>query len=78
MESDPLLIRTEQKLRKQADKLFILADSSKIGTRSNFIFSQLRDVDTLITDDKADEKAVAMFESEGIDVITVSERVETS
>ena len=78
MESDPLLIRTEQKLRKQADKLVILADSSKIGTRSNFIFSQLQDVDTLITDDKVDEKAVAMFESEGIDVITVSEKAETA
>jgi DeoR family ulaG and ulaABCDEF operon transcriptional repressor len=72
MESDPLLIRTEQKLRKQADKLVILADSSKIGTRSNFIFSQLADVDTLITDDKADEKAVAMFENKGIEVITVT------
>ncbi|MEQ8954345.1 MAG: DeoR family transcriptional regulator, partial [Gammaproteobacteria bacterium] len=77
MESDPLLIRTEQKLRKQADKLVILADSSKIGARSNFIFSQLQDVDTLITDDKADEKAVAMFEREGIDVIIVEEETES-
>lgn len=77
MESDPLLIRTEQKLRKQADKLVILADSSKIGARSNFIFSQLQDVDTLITDDKADEKAVAMFEREGIDVIIVEEKTES-
>lgn len=78
MESDPLLIRTEQKLRKQADRLVILADSSKIGVRSNFIFSQLQDVDTLITDDKADEKAVAMFEHEGIDVIIVQEEAEGS
>lgn len=78
MESDPLLIRTEQKLRKQADKLVILADSSKIGARSNFIFSQLQDVDTLITDERADEKAVAMFEHEGIDVIIVEEEAVTS
>lgn len=73
MESDPLLIRAEQKLRKQADKLVILADSSKIGARSNFIFSPLQDVDILITDHKADEKAIALFESEGIEVIIADE-----
>ena len=41
MESDPLLIRSEQKLRKQSDQLIILADSSKLGKRSNLIFSRL-------------------------------------
>lgn len=71
MESDPLLIRGEQKLRKQADTLIILADSSKIGARSNFIFSKLEDVDMLITDDKADERAIAMFEREGIKVVMI-------
>jgi len=73
MESDPLLIRAEQKLRKQAEKLVILADSSKIGARSNFIFSTLDDVDILITDNKADDKAVALFESEGIEVIIAND-----
>jgi len=53
MESDPLLIRSEQKLRKQTEKLIILADSTKIGRRSNFIFCTLADVDTIITDSKA-------------------------
>lgn len=73
MESDPLLIRTEQKLRKQADKLVILADSSKIGARSNFIFSPLEDIDILITDKRADTKAIALFEREEIEVIIVDE-----
>jgi len=71
MESDPLLIRAEQKLRKQAEKLVILADSSKIGARSNFIFSPLQDIDILITDKKADDKSVALFEREGVEVIIV-------
>ena len=71
MESDPLLIRAEQKLRKQAEKLVILADSSKISARSNFIFCPLEDVDILITDDTADDKAIALFEQEGIEVIIV-------
>ena len=71
MESDPLLIRSEQKLRKQTEKLIILADSTKIGRRSNFIFCTLADVDTIITDSKADPKAIASFERKGIEVIVV-------
>lgn len=71
MESDPLLIRAEQKLRKQADKLIVLADSSKLGQRSNFIFSPLSDVDVLITDSNADPEIVSMFEDQGIEVLIV-------
>jgi len=71
MESDPLLIRAEQKLRKQADKLIVLADSSKLGKRSNFIFSPLSEVDVLITDSNADADLVRQFEEQGIEVIIV-------
>ena len=71
MESDPLLIRAEQKLRKQADKLIVLADSSKLGKRSNFIFSPLSEVDVLITDSNADPDMVRRFEAQGIEVIIV-------
>lgn len=71
MESDPLLIRAEQKLRKQADKLIVLADSSKLGKRSNFIFSPLSGVDVLITDSNADPEMVRQFEAHGIEVIIV-------
>ena len=73
MESDPLLIRAEQKLRKQSEKLVILADSSKLGARSNFIFCPLEEVDILITDKQADDKAIAQFEREGIEVIIVDD-----
>lgn len=69
MESDPLLIRAEQKLMKQADRLFILADSSKLGKRSNFILCPLDDIDTLITDSKAEDKYIRLFEEHGINVI---------
>ncbi|RDV25444.1 DeoR/GlpR transcriptional regulator [Alteromonas aestuariivivens] len=71
MESDPLLIRSEQKLKKQTDKLVILADSSKIGQRSNFIFCPLSEVDILITDSKADPELVKYFESHDIEVLIV-------
>lgn len=71
MESDPLLIRSEQKLKKQTEKLVILADSSKLGKRSNFVFCPLSDVDILITDSKADPELIKYFEKHDIEVIVV-------
>jgi len=71
MESDPLLIRAEQKLARQADELVILADSSKLGKRSNFIFESLDKVDTLITDSGASEPMLALFRHHGLQVILV-------
>ena len=71
MESDPLLIRSEQKLRKQADQLVILADSSKLGKRSNLIFSSLEEVDIIITDSRAPKFMIKLFEQKGITVFTV-------
>jgi DeoR family ulaG and ulaABCDEF operon transcriptional repressor len=70
-ESDPLLIRAEQKLRKQADKLIVLADSSKLGERSNLVFCPLSDVDVLITDSNADAEIVDQFEAQGVEIVIV-------
>ena len=71
-ESDPLLIRAEHKLKKQSDKLIVLADSSKLGKRANFIFTPLSDVDVLITDSNADPEIVRQFEAQGVEVIMVA------
>jgi len=71
METDPMLVLSEQKLLKQADKLYVLADSSKIGKRSSLILCSLNEVDVLITDDKADPKYMKIFEEHGIQVLTV-------
>ncbi|WP_418258798.1 DeoR/GlpR family DNA-binding transcription regulator [Haliea sp. E17] len=71
MESDPLLIRSEQKLQRQSDELVILADSSKLGRRSNLIFTPLENVDVLITDSRAPEKMIALLEGAGIEVLIV-------
>ena len=68
-ESDPLLIRAEQKLRKQADQLIVLADSSKLGRQEKFIFCPLDDVDVLVTDYEADPDFVAELEAMGIKVL---------
>ena len=71
-ESDPLLIRAEHKLKRQSEKMIVLADSSKLGKRSNFIFTPLSEVDVLITDSDADPDIVRQFEAQGVEVITVA------
>jgi len=77
-ESDPLLIRAEHKLKKQSDKLIVLADSSKLGKRANFIFTPLSEVDVLITDSNADPDIVREFEAQGVEVIMVAAVAEES
>ena len=72
MESDPLLVRAIQKLMKQADRLVVLVDSSKLGKRSNLILSGLDKIDVVITDDGADSKYLKLFEAQGIEVIVVA------
>jgi DeoR family ulaG and ulaABCDEF operon transcriptional repressor len=69
MESDPLLVRAELKLKKQADKLVVLADSSKIGARSNMIVCPLDEVDMLITDSGISAANRALFERAGVEVV---------
>jgi len=71
METDPLLILAEQKLRKRAEKLIVLADSSKIGVKGNLIFSPLSEVDMVITDSHADKTILTYFEQQGIEVVVV-------
>jgi DeoR family ulaG and ulaABCDEF operon transcriptional repressor len=76
MESDPLLIRSEQKLMHQADQLVILADSSKFGKRSNFILCGLDRVDILITDRGADESHLNLFRKNNIEIIIADESLD--
>lgn len=71
MEADPLLIRAEQKLWRQSEKLIVLADSTKLGKTSNFIFTPLQDVSTLITDSDADTAIVQTIERAGVEVVVV-------
>lgn len=71
MESDPLLIQAEQKLRAQAEQLVVLADSSKIGARAELQFCALEAVDILITDTGIDQASLRLFADAGIETIVV-------
>ena len=72
LESDPLLVRAEIKLIKQAEELIVLVDSSKfVSKRAGLIVCPLSRVRTLITDDGASDETVEALRAQGIEVIIV-------
>jgi DeoR family transcriptional regulator, ulaG and ulaABCDEF operon transcriptional repressor len=72
LESDPLLVRAEIKLIKQAEELIVLVDSSKFSSkRAGLIVCPLSRVRTVITDDGVSGETVEMLQGQGIEVIVV-------
>jgi len=71
MEGDPLLIQAEQKLIGQAEELIVLVDSSKFDQRSSLVLCPLERIDTIITDDRIDDRTAAMLESADVTLIVV-------
>ena len=69
MESDPLVVQSEQKLMGQADELVVLADASKFKRRSSLLICSLERIDVLITDSRIDDASVNMLEAADVRVI---------
>ena len=69
MEADPLVIQAEQKLIGQAEEVVILADSSKFELRSSLSLCPLSRVDTVITDDRIEDRHAAMLEAADVRLI---------
>jgi DeoR/GlpR family transcriptional regulator of sugar metabolism len=65
-------IYVKRAMIKAASKVFLLADSTKIGRTSFSALGDIELVDTLITDDKIAEAHVADFRSRGIEVLIAS------
>lgn len=72
MESDSLIIQSEQRLMRQADELVVLVDSTKFKSRSNLILCPLDRVTTIITDDGIEEADRRMVEGAGINLIVAA------
>lgn len=72
IEADPLIARAEAKLLRRADRLIVLADSSKFETRGAIAVAPLSRVSAVITDDGAPKAALAMLREAGIDVRVVA------
>jgi DeoR family ulaG and ulaABCDEF operon transcriptional repressor len=71
IEGDPLIARAEAKLLKRAEKLVVLADSSKFASRGSLVVCPLSRIDTLITDADAPATALEMLRDAGVAIIIV-------
>jgi len=71
IEGDPLIARAEAKMLKRADRLVVLADSSKFQIKGSLVVCPLSRVHTLITDSGAPEQGLQMLRDAGARTIVV-------
>lgn len=72
LESDPLLVRAEIQLLKQADEVVALVDSSKFRSRqAGLIICPLARIARLVTDRGVDAQSLEMLQAQGVEVIVV-------
>src|SRR5215475_11291789 len=69
MQTDPLLIRAEQKLLRQAETVVVVTDSSKFRNRGSLILCPLERIHAIITDDGIETATHKMLTDAGIKVI---------
>ena len=71
IEGDPLIARAVAKLLKRADRLIVLADSSKFQVKGSLVVCPLARVHTFITDSGASEPSLQMLKDAGVETIVV-------
>jgi DeoR family ulaG and ulaABCDEF operon transcriptional repressor len=69
VEADPLVARAEAKLLSRADRLIVLADSTKFEPKGSLVVCPLSRVSMLVTDDGVSEAAMTMMENAGLAVM---------
>ena len=74
IESDPLIARAEAKLLSRAEKLVVLADSSKFEARGNMVVCPLNRVSIVVTDAGAPRHMVDHLRSVGVEVLIAEGR----
>jgi DeoR family transcriptional regulator, ulaG and ulaABCDEF operon transcriptional repressor len=73
IEGDPLVARAETKLLKRAEKLIVLADSSKFVSRGSLVVCPLSRIDILITDANAPQEALDMLREAGVETMIAAD-----
>ncbi len=73
IEGDALIARAEAKLLSRADKLVVIADSSKFESRGSMVVCQLSRVHTLVTDDAAPPHMIEHLQSLGVNVVIAAQ-----
>ena len=78
IEGDPLIARAETKLLKRADRLVVLADSSKFAPRGSLVVCPLQRIHTLITDSGAAPEALGMLADAGVRTVVVEPELQAT
>lgn len=76
IEGDPMLIKAEQKMLKQAEEVIALVDGSKFQPRGSLILCPLSGLDRVITDSSAPVEACDMLREAGVTVDVVQVKAE--
>lgn len=71
MEIDPLLVRAKQRLMNRAEKVIVLADSSKFERTGDLRLCELGSIHCVITDDSVPPNGIRFLENAGVKVFTV-------
>ncbi|WP_088562749.1 DeoR/GlpR family DNA-binding transcription regulator [Arboricoccus pini] len=76
IEADPLIAQSEVKLFERAERIIVLADSSKLGQRASMIVAPLAKIDLLITDEGATEEDLTRLRKAGLEVVIANTKSE--
>ncbi len=61
--------RLKRRIFERADKVFILADASKLGVSSSYFFARPSEITVLITDQKPDAPTHASLQAAGVEIL---------
>lgn len=70
-QTDPLLVQTERRLLERADKVVVLADSSKFSADASLAVCPLSDIDVIITDSSVSQSHQDMVQNAGVELLVV-------
>ena len=67
--TDMIIANSEKQMSSKADKYVVLADSSKLGQQVGMLFTELKNIDILITGKEADPNIVQQLKLKGLEII---------
>ncbi|MBN8605665.1 MAG: DeoR/GlpR transcriptional regulator [Caulobacterales bacterium] len=69
LQADSILIRAERRLMARAEKVIVLADSTKFERKTGLVLCPLSEIDTVVTDAGISAKSRNMLEKAGVEVV---------
>lgn len=67
--TDMIIANSEKQMSAQAGKYVVLLDSTKLGQRVGMLFSELSEIDLLITGKEADSSIIQSLREKGLNII---------